>query len=89
MQAPLFNGSRHLDLEDIDKMATKIQGRLCGRIRDFRLMKDSRGLILKGHALELSCQGTAQHAVMETTSEPILANEIEVTPSSQAESVFA
>jgi hypothetical protein len=56
-----------------------IQCRLGGHIRDFRLVVMEKGLILRGHAHTFYAKQLAQHAVMETTDLPILANEIDVT----------
>jgi hypothetical protein len=87
MNTPLQIPFRSVDMEDISAIAKKIQGLLCGRVRNFRLMKEARGLILKGHAPTYHAKQLAQHAVMETTTVPILANEIEVRPV-RAELVF-
>ena len=55
-----------------------IQCRLGGQIREFRLVIVDKGLILRGHAHTYYAKQLAQHAVMEATELPILANEIEV-----------
>ena len=55
-----------------------IQCRLGGQIREFRLVVADKGLILRGRAHTYHAKQLAQHAVMEATELPILANEIEV-----------
>jgi hypothetical protein len=56
-----------------------VQCRLGGQVRDFRLLVVARGLILRGRARTYYAKQLAQHAVMEATHLPILANEIEVS----------
>ena len=67
-----------LGRSEINVMEERIQRRLSGRVRDFRLTALAGGLILQGHAPNYHAKQLAQHAVMETTPVPILANEIEV-----------
>jgi hypothetical protein len=57
----------------------RIQCRLGGQISQFRLVIVDNGLILRGHARTYYAKQLAQHAVMEATELPILANEIEVS----------
>jgi len=61
------------------ELETHVQCRLGGQIREFRLMVADKGLILRGHAHTYYAKQLAQHAVMEATELPILANEIEVS----------
>jgi len=56
-----------------------IQCRLGGQIRDFQLVVLNKGLVLRGHVQTYYAKQLAQHAVMEATRLPILANEIEVS----------
>jgi hypothetical protein len=65
-------------MEDIGVMERRIQGRLCGRVLGFRLTRNARGLILQGQAPSYHAKQLAQHAVMQATLVPILANQIEV-----------
>ena len=60
------------------ELETHIQCRLGRQIREFRLVVVDKGLILRGHAPTYYAKQLAQHAVMEATGLPILANEIEV-----------
>jgi hypothetical protein len=62
----------------ITELETRIQCRLGGQIREFRLVVVDKGLILRGQAPTYYAKQLAQHAVMEATGLPILANEIEV-----------
>ncbi len=72
----------NIDLATADG-ATELEGhiqcRLGGHVREFRLVVVDRGLILRGHAHTYYAKQLAQHAVMEATGLPILANEIEVS----------
>ena len=61
------------------ELETHIQCRLGGQIREFRLVVADKGLILRGYAHTYYAKQLAQHAVMEATGLPILANEIEVS----------
>ena len=64
--------------DDIDNLAGDVCRRLYGRVRDFRLRLQDNGLILQGSALTYYAKQLAQHAVMQATRLPILANDIEV-----------
>jgi hypothetical protein len=47
-------------------------------VRDLQVLGRDNGLVLKGHSRTYYAKQLAQHAVMEATQLPILANEIEV-----------
>jgi len=72
---------KNIDLAPADE-ATEVEARvLCrlgARVRDFRPVVRDKGLILRGQVHTYYAKQLAQHAVMETTGLPILANEIEV-----------
>jgi hypothetical protein len=61
------------------ELEAHIQCRLRGQIRDFQLVIADKGLVLRGHAHTYYAKQLAQHAVLEATELPILANEIEVS----------
>jgi hypothetical protein len=61
------------------ELQARLQGRLRGQIREFQLVFVDRRLILRGRAHTYYAKQLAQHAVMEATELPILANEIEVS----------
>jgi hypothetical protein len=61
------------------QLETRIQCRLGRRVREFRLTVVDEGLILRGFTHTYYAKQLAQHAVMEATELPILANEIEVS----------
>jgi len=63
----------------IAELEIHIQCQLSGQVRDFQLRVKDKGLILRGHAHTYYAKQLAQHAVMDATSVPILANEIEVS----------
>jgi hypothetical protein len=62
----------------VTELEAHVQCRLGGQIREFRLVVADKGLLLRGHARTYYAKQLAQHAVMEATALPILANEIEV-----------
>lgn len=55
-----------------------MQRRLGNRIRDLRVLTLPTGLILQGRATTYHAKQLAQHAAMDLTGLPILANDIEV-----------
>jgi hypothetical protein len=61
------------------ELEAHIQCRLGGRVRDFRVVIADKGLVLRGRAQTYHAKQLAQHAVLEATPLPILANEIEVS----------
>jgi hypothetical protein len=61
------------------ELEARIQCRLGGHVREFRLIVVDKGLILRGYAHTYYAKQLAQHAVMAATELPILANEIEVS----------
>jgi hypothetical protein len=65
-------------LPEMAQLETQVQSRLNGRVRDLRLVVRGCGLILTGQARTYYAKQLAQHAVMEATGLPILANEIQV-----------
>jgi hypothetical protein len=64
--------------EELARISERIQHELLGRVRDFRLDFDSRGLILYGNASCYHEKQLAQHAVLRVTRVPIAANAIVV-----------
>jgi hypothetical protein len=54
--------------------------RIGRQVRDFALVATDDGLCLRGRAESYYAKQLAQHAVMDATAIPILANEIEVSP---------
>jgi len=65
--------------DEIDRLERRARRRLGSRVRDFRLLLQDTGLILQGIAFTYHAKQLAQHAIMEESRLPILANEIEVT----------
>jgi hypothetical protein len=55
-----------------------LRQRLRGRLRDLRVLTRDEGLVLRGRAASYHVKQLAQHAVMELSDLPILANEIQV-----------
>jgi hypothetical protein len=65
-------------MSTLDQLENRVQVRLCGRIRNLRILLHDDGLVLCGFARTYHAKQLAQHAVMTETQLPILANEIEV-----------
>jgi len=63
---------------EILRLEARVRCRLNGRVRDLQVLGRDNGLVLKGHSRTYYAKQLAQHAVMEATELPILANEIEV-----------
>jgi hypothetical protein len=63
----------------IDQLENHVQNRLTGRVREFRVQVRDRGLVLRGHSRTYYAKQLAQVVVMQSTTVPILANEIEVS----------
>ena len=61
-----------------ERLETLIERRLGNRVRDLRVVVRATGLILQGRAATYHAKQLAQHAAMEVTNLPILANDIEV-----------
>ena len=61
-----------------DHLEGLVQRRLGNRVRDFRLVVRTNGVILQGRASTYHAKQLAQHAAMELVPLPILANDIEV-----------
>lgn len=66
-------------LHVLDQLAAHLQNRLSGRVLDLRLEAHGAGLVLRGSARTYYAKQLAQHAVMEATDVPILANAIAVS----------
>ena len=64
---------------EVEQLETHVQSRLSGRVRHFRLVVRGCGLVLTGHTHTYYAKQLAQHAVMEATALPIVANEIDVS----------
>jgi hypothetical protein len=60
------------------ELVLHLQYRLAGRVRDFCLICADGGVILRGYSRTYYAKQLAQHAVMQATDLPILANEIMV-----------
>jgi hypothetical protein len=65
-------------LGEIDQLEGHLQSRLNGRVHELHLVRRQNGLVLQGHAPTYYTKQLAQHAFMEATQWPLLANEIQV-----------
>ncbi|MBX9678399.1 MAG: BON domain-containing protein [Gemmataceae bacterium] len=55
-----------------------MQRQLNGRVRDLRVLLQDQGIILRGQTSTYYVKQLAQHAAMEVSGLPIVANDIEV-----------
>ena len=65
--------------QTLERIEDHVRCRLTGLLRDFQLVFRDKGLVLRGHVHTYYAKQLAQHAVMEASSLPILANEMEVS----------
>ena len=79
MNTPMVDANADLGQQvETDRIEEIVLRRLQGRVSDFRLLVLASGLILRGRTFSYHAKQLVQHAVMEATIAPILANEIEV-----------
>jgi hypothetical protein len=64
---------------ELDSLEARVASRLGRRVRHLQVLMRGEGIILKGHAGSFYVKQLAQHAVMQSSDYPILANEIEVS----------
>jgi hypothetical protein len=65
--------------ETLARIEEHVRCRLTGLLRDFQLDCRDNGLVLRGHVHTYYAKQLAQHAVMEESSLPIRANEMDVS----------
>jgi hypothetical protein len=65
-------------LEFTSDLEFQMQSRFRGQIRELSVQRQPGGWILRGQSRTFYAKQMAQHAVMQATDEPILANDIEV-----------
>jgi hypothetical protein len=65
--------------DHLERVKENIRRRLSGSVRNLTLMLRGDGLVIRGCVRTYYSKQLAQHAVMEFTTVPIRANEIEVT----------
>ena len=61
-----------------EALVEHLRHHLGSRIRDLHIVIQDRGLVLNGRAATYYVKQLAQHAAMDATGLPILANDIEV-----------
>jgi hypothetical protein len=70
------------DREDLspslDELQAQVRNRLGGLVQHFRVLNRANGLVITGRTATYYAKQLAQHAVMEASVLPILANDIEV-----------
>ena len=70
--------ARDVSVEELSLLEARVKCRLDGRVRRLHLSLRDSGLILRGSSASYYGKQLAQHAAMELSELPILANEIEV-----------
>jgi hypothetical protein len=71
--------NNHLDpRSSLDELQAHVRSRLGGRVRHLQVLNHTNGLIITGRTATYYAKQLAQHAVMEASVLPILANDIEV-----------
>jgi hypothetical protein len=65
--------------ETLARIEEHVRYRLSGLLREFQLVFRDKGLVLRGRVQTYYAKQLAQHAVMEASSLPIHANEMEVS----------
>jgi hypothetical protein len=75
------NLGKGIFLSQVDLLQTeeRVRCRLSGLVREFRLELRSDGLVLRGLARTYYAKQMAQHAALEASGLPLVANEIEVS----------
>jgi hypothetical protein len=63
--------------ETLARIEKHVRNRLTGLLLDFQHVFCNEGLVLRGHVHTYHAKQLAQHAVMEASMLPILANEME------------
>ena len=79
MNLPLQSATARTERMETSQIEADIQSQLNGRICGLRLLRETKGLVLRGRSRTYYVKQLAQHAVMAATDLPILANEIEVS----------
>ena len=80
-----MTSSTDITLAEATRLEAHVQSRLCGRVRDLRLSVHDKGIVLQGRTHTYYAKQLAQHAVMEATELPVLANDIEVYSASRCD----
>jgi hypothetical protein len=65
-------------VQELEQLEDRLRCRLGGRISDLQLVPRDTGVVLRGRSYTYYAKQLAQHAVMEATEIPLVANEIEV-----------
>jgi osmotically-inducible protein OsmY len=63
---------------DVTQIEARMKCHLGSQVRHLRLVVRDNGLVLQGRARSYYAKQAAQHAAMEMTGLPVVANEIEV-----------
>jgi hypothetical protein len=62
----------------IAEIEAQLRGQLRGRINQLRVVVREDGLVLRGSSRTYHAKQLAQHGLMQATTVPLVANEIEV-----------
>lgn len=78
MNSHMIDDRIALETAEIARLEMLVRNRLTSRLRSFRVCMQKSGLVLQGRAPSYYTKQLAQHAIMEATCIPIVANDIEV-----------
>lgn len=70
--------AQRVNSEEEARLEIHIQTQLSGRVRGIRVVRRDNGFVLQGRTPTYYAKQLVLHAVMQATSLPILADEIEV-----------
>jgi hypothetical protein len=70
--------SERRDHDLADRVAARVHHLMSGRVRDFHVQIDKRGLVLRGRTQTYHAKQLVRQAAMEVAGMPILADEVEV-----------
>lgn len=76
-----MNANLHVPkfVNETDRLEGLMLRRIGNRVHNLRVILLPRGMVLQGQASSYHVKQLAQHAAMELSESPILANDIEVT----------
>jgi osmotically-inducible protein OsmY len=66
------------DADDLYELESEVQRQMEGRVQDFRLVREDRGLVLSGQTSSYYMKQLAQEMVRQFSGLPITANRIAV-----------
>jgi hypothetical protein len=62
----------------MEQLEADVAAHLWGRVHDLRIVREAKGLVLRGRTANYYAKQLAQHFAMKGSHVPVAANEIEV-----------